>query len=290
MEQEIENQSVTCLVCSGRQFVPLCNTILLRCYQCGFVTANIKLSEDEIRKIYSEKYFAGEEYEDYVRDKIMLQKNFSARLKKIFSSVPQNQINNVLEIGCAYGFFGEMLKKKIPQASYLGFDASTEAVSYAKEKLGLNASAENYLDWKTEKKFTDIFMWDVIEHLERPDKFFEKINQDSVSGSRIYITTGDIGSWLARRQGCNWRMIHPPSHLHYFSKDTITMLLKKKGFTVKKIFYSPTSRSVKGIFYSLFMLKKKYSRWTEKIYNAIPENLSIAVNTFDIMFVIAEKD
>lgn len=281
---------MSCLVCGHDNFEFRCSDALAGCLNCGFVTANVQLSEQAIREIYSEKYFAGEEYEDYVRDKAMLQKNFSARLKKIFSIVPQNQITHVLEIGCAYGFFGEMLKEKLPHAFYFGFDASAEAVNYAKEKLGLDASAENYLDWKSEKKFTDIFMWDVVEHLERPDMFFEKINHDSLAGSRIYITTGDIGSWLARRQGCNWRMIHPPSHLHYFSKDTITMLLKKKGFTVKNIFYSPTSRSVKGIFYSLFMLKKKYSRWTEKIYNAIPDNLSIAVNTFDIMFVIAEKD
>jgi len=290
MEQESGSQSVTCLVCGGQQFVPQCSNILLRCTQCNFVTANVQLNEQAIREIYSEKYFAGEEYEDYVRDKSMLQKNFSARLKKIFSVVPQNQITEVVEIGCAYGFFGELIKIKIPHAAYLGFDASTEAVSFAKEKLGLNVSAENYLVWNEEKKFTDIFMWDVIEHLEHPDKFIEKINQDSVSGSRLYITTGDIGSWLARRQGCKWRMIHTPSHLHYFSKDTITKLLKKNGFTVKKIFYSTTSRSVKGIFYSLFMLKKNYPWWVEKMYTAIPENLSIAVNTFDIMFVIAEKD
>jgi SAM-dependent methyltransferase len=289
MEQEIKSE-FTCLVCGGQKFEPQCSSMLLHCLECGFVTANVRLSEEEIRKIYSEKYFAGEEYEDYVRDKVMLQKNFSARLKKICSIIPANRIADVLEIGCAYGFFGELIKRKIPNSTYLGFDASWEAVAYAKEKLGLNASAENYIEWKSEKKFTDIFMWDVIEHLERPDSFITKIAQDSVSGSRLYITTGDIGSWLARRQGCRWRMIHPPSHLHYFSKDTITLLLKKNGFTVKRIFYSPTSRSVKGIFYSLFMLRKNYSRWVGKIYHTIPENLSVAINTFDIMFVIAEKN
>ena len=157
MEQERESQSLICIVCGGITFEPQCNNILLRCAGCGFVTANIQPSENEIREIYSEKYFAGEEYEDYIRDKAMLQKNFSVRLKKIFSIVPKNQITNVLEIGCAYGFFGELLKLKVSHASYFGFDASIEAVSYAKEKLNLNASSENYLNWKSEKIFTDIF-------------------------------------------------------------------------------------------------------------------------------------
>jgi len=262
----------------------------MKCLNCGLVSANIQLSQEEIRKIYSENYFKGEEYEDYLRDKEVLQKNFSRRLKKIFSIVPENEIKDILELGCAYGFFGELVKVQLSKATYKGFDVAEEAVAYGKNNFSLDVSTENYLNSRSEKKFTDVFMWDVIEHLERPDKFIEKISSDTVSGSHLYITTGDIGSWLARKQKCNWRMIHPPSHLHYFSKDTITQLLKKNGFTVKKTLYPPTSRSVKVIFYSMFMLRKNYSWWVEKMYETIPENLFLTINTFDIMFVVAVKD
>jgi SAM-dependent methyltransferase len=280
----------TCLVCSEKKFIPRCNETLLRCSRCGFTTANALLSEDAIRKIYSEKYFVGEEYENYVRDKLMLQKNFYSRLKKIFSIVLKSEITDILEIGCAYGFFGELVKRELPHAQYLGFDVSADAVKFAKNNLGLNVSDESYLASKTGRKFSDVFMWDVIEHLQNPGEFIARISSDSASGSRLYLTTGDIGSWLARLQGCNWRMIHPPSHLHYFSKETITELLRKNGFKVRRILHVPVLRSAKGIFYSLFMLKKSYSHFTGKIYDLIPEKLSISVNTFDIMFVIAEKE
>ena len=46
------------------------------------------------------------------------------------------------------------------------------------------------------------------------------------------MTTGDIGSLMARWRGARWRQIHPPTHLHYFSKLTLAQLLERHGFTV----------------------------------------------------------
>ena len=288
--ENINLTNTVCLVCGQVTFKSLCNNILVKCLNCSFISANMQLSPEEIRKIYSENYFTGEEYEDYLRDKAVLQKNFSNRLKKIYSVFPSIKITNALEIGCAYGFFGELLKKNLNHVYYKGFDVTEEAIAYGKENFNLDVSTQNYLDYKTDQKFTDVFMWDVIEHLMNPEKFLEKINRDSAPGARLFITTGDIGALLAKTQKCRWRMIHPPSHLQYFSKETITLLLKKNGFTVKKVFYPPASRSAKVIFYSLFMLRKNYPQWVEKIYKSIPDTLYITINTFDIMFVIAVKD
>ena len=60
-------------------------------------------------------------------------------------------------------------------------------------------------------------MWDTIEHLKRPDLFVQKAAADLRPGGLIALTTGDIGSLNARLRGARWRMIHPPTHLHYFS-------------------------------------------------------------------------
>ena len=49
------------------------------------------------------------------------------------------------------------------------------------------------------------------------------------------------------------------------------------------------SKCFKLIFYSLFMLNKKHSTLTEKLYNLIPDKWYFPFNTFDIMFVIAVK-
>ncbi|MDH3246441.1 MAG: class I SAM-dependent methyltransferase, partial [Saprospiraceae bacterium] len=170
-----------------------------------------------------------------------------------------------------------------------GLDIANKAIHYAKSELTLNVYKEDFLNFKVNEKYTDIFLWDVIEHLPRPDQVLEKAHSCLTDSGRIFLTTGDIGSLLPRWQKEKWRMIHPPSHLHYFSASTIRKLLESKGFRIIDIRYPAIHRSVRQIFYSLFMLEKKPNGWKERILQSIPEHWSIPINTFDIMFVIAER-
>lgn len=281
---------MNCLVCDTSDFKKIYNDTLLKCEHCGFVTANLQIDKKVLEKIYTENYFKGEEYVDYIRDKDILQTNFKNRLNSILKVVQKEEINNVLEIGCAYGFFAEVLNNRLKKGHYIGYDIVPEAIEYGKTILGQNVHSKDYLETKTAEKYSDVFMWDVIEHLPDPEKFIEKISMETAAGGRIYITTGDIERFVPRVQKAKWRMIHPPSHLHYFSKRTLSMLLKKNGYNVINVSYPPVSRSIHLIFYSLFMLRKQPSSFVKKIYDLIPKSWSIPLNTFDIMFVIAEKE
>jgi len=84
-------------------------------------------------------------------------------------------------------------------------------------------------------------------------------------------------------------MIHPPTHLHYFSAGSLKRLLTGKGFQVKTVSYPPVARGVQQIFYSLFVLGKNPGNLVRKIHSAIPPGLAVSVNTFDIMFIMAQK-
>ena len=66
-------------------------------------------------------------------------------------------------------------------------------------------------------------------------EYLSKAYSETKAGGYIVITTGDISSLLAKIQRNNWRMIHPPTHLHYFSKRTLTKLLERIGYYVDKI-------------------------------------------------------
>ena len=282
--------TLNCIVCGNTNFNSLYNDVLLKCSACGFVTANIDIKPEALQEIYSEKYFKGEEYSDYLNDKNVLQKNFRHRLRKIKKTFPGKKMNNAMEIGCAYGFFGETLLGNFPHGNYIGFDIAKEAISYGRNNLKLNLVDADYLSVNPPASaYSDVFMWDVIEHLEHPEQFLTKIHNELETKGRLFITTGDIDALVPRIQKARWRMIHPPSHLHYLSKKTITALLEKKGFRVVKVAYSSVHRSIKQIFYSLFILNKKERKFLKKIYNLIPEKMSIPINTFDIMFVMAEK-
>jgi|WetSurSiteA1Bulk_404760.scaffolds.fasta_scaffold53248_1 SAM-dependent methyltransferase len=270
--------------------IPIFSETLLKCTQCKFVTANLGIDDDALKMIYNPNYFNGEEYLNYLQDKDIIQLNFEKRIHFIEKNRSDKlPLRNCLEIGCAFGFFGELLKKN-RSISYKGIDIVPEAIQYGNRVLNLDLSLGDYLEFSApEKPYTDVFMWDVIEHLQFPEKFIQKISGELASGGRLYITTGDFSSFLSRLQGKHWRLIHPPSHLHYFSKGNLIQLLGGNGFKIINTTYPPVYRSLRQIFYSLFILGKRKRALFEKLINRLPEHWNIRMNAFDILFIIAEK-
>ena len=284
------NKAPPCIVCQSDESRAMYGNLLRRCQVCGFVTASLDASTVDFSDIYGTEYFKGEEYLNYTLDKHVIQTNFRRRLARVFRFLPSDSMKAVLEIGCAYGFFGEVLRQEVPACSYVGYDIASEAVRHASVGLGLDARCQNYLESdEASEQFTDCFMWDVIEHLPRPDRIIKKIHGDLKPGGRLLITTGDIDRLLPRLQGPNWRMIHPPTHLHYFSRSTLSLMLESCGFKVCQVTYPSICRSVRLIFYSLLILRKKPSLISQSLYRFIPESLSLSMNTFDVMFMIATR-
>lgn len=254
---------------------------LTQCENCSLIYySNPKKSE--LKDLYQEGYFAGEEYLDYKNDKSIIQKNFYCRLKEIRRYIKEG---NLFEIGCAYGFFMDLAKKYF---SVEGVDITEKPTMFAKNELGLNVETGSYLDLNFENKKDVFCMWDTIEHLEKPEDFIAKISSELRVGGYFFLTTGDIGSLLAKARGKKWRMIHPPTHLYYFSADTITKLLKQHGMQVVSITHPGVYRSLKQILFSLFFLnKKRVPGICETILNKL--DFPVYINTFDIMMVIAKK-
>jgi 2-polyprenyl-3-methyl-5-hydroxy-6-metoxy-1,4-benzoquinol methylase len=282
-------QVTECLVCGANHWKPLYDQLLLKCANCGFITANLEVDQAQLDEVYTENYFKGEEYLDYLEDQEVQRLNFRDRIKEFEKVIGNSAPKNILEIGCAYGLFGDEARRQWPSAQYTGFDVVEEAIDHAKRQLGLDARNKDYLSEKLPQKHDAVFMWDVIEHLQHPDKFLAKVSDEMEPDGTLCITTGDIGALVPKLQGRKWRMIHPPSHLHYFSKKTIEKLLNAHGFELIRCSYPSISRSVRLIFFGLFMLNRNAPKWVSKLHNTIPSRWRVGINTFDIMFVIAKK-
>jgi 2-polyprenyl-3-methyl-5-hydroxy-6-metoxy-1,4-benzoquinol methylase len=279
-----------CIVCNDNYFLPRYNNTLKQCRTCSFVTTNFDVDEAELKRIYSANYFKGEEYLDYVMEKGCLQKNFAQRLNSIQKIIPNANITSALEIGCAYGFFAEVFHQYYPAANYIGVDVVEEAIRYGQDVLHLNLKLADFLNMDLAKSsFSDVFLWDVIEHLKEPHLFLDKISTCLQPSGRLYITTGDIGALLPRITKQKWRLIHPPTHIHYFSRKTLSQLLTRYEFMPINVSYPLIYRSARQIFYFLFLLNKKSPTILAKIHNIIPTSLFIPMNTFDIMFLMAIK-
>jgi SAM-dependent methyltransferase len=277
---------VHCLVCEGE--VPAENRMfrsLLRCPACGFVFADLPISEDDARHIYGVSYFAGGEYADYVGDKPVLQRNFAHRIETLATFSPGGRL---FEIGSAYGFFLELARERWLAA---GIDIAEEASAYAREQLKLDVRCGDFLETNLENDAYDVFcMWDTIEHLREPDRYVEKVAEHLRSGGHLALTTGDIGSRSARLQGSHWRLIHPPSHLAYFSVPTLTRLLRRCGLDVVHVSHPGFSRSLGAMVRPALRRINGWGtgigKWMDRTNWA---RASVQLNLFDIMYVIARK-
>ena len=76
----------TCLVCGGK-YRPSRLPGLLTCEECKFTTANLTLSEEELRQLYTAGYFTGNEYRDYVADRSVIEKQCRLRLRRLLPFV-----------------------------------------------------------------------------------------------------------------------------------------------------------------------------------------------------------
>jgi len=273
-----------CLVCGHVGFVSHWS-ILLKCPECGFVTAQLAGPVDP-HKLYDDRYFAGGEYLDYRADEVFFRENFRRRLAAVLR---RRSSGRLLEIGAAYGFFLDLAAGCF---EVIGFELNAEAARYGRERFGLDIRAEDFL----RASLSDLggpvdvtVMWDVIEHLERPDRCIAHVAELSSPGALVYITTGDMGSLVARLRGRRWRMIHPPTHLHYFDRGTIARLLARHGFNVLEIRSVGVARSMCQALYSVLVVGLGMRRAYDVLSWAVPPTWGLTVNTFDIMQVVAQK-
>ena len=271
-----------CLVCGADAWTPHLGD-LLRCTACEFVTADLSAPIDPAT-LYSEEYFRGAEYLDYAADEAFIKRTLQPRLDAVLA---RQRGGRLLEIGSAYGFFLDLARKHF---EVVGFEVSAAAAAHAREQLGLDVRADFLAASPADigAPVDATVMLDVIEHLEHPDRVIAHVAEVSRPGAALLITTGDIGSWVARHRGRRWRLIHPPTHLHYFSRPTLRRLLERHGFQVRDVRAVPVVRSVRQTLYTILALRMGRTALYQRLEPLVPATLGYPLNTYDIMQVVAE--
>jgi 2-polyprenyl-3-methyl-5-hydroxy-6-metoxy-1,4-benzoquinol methylase len=255
---------------------------IVKCPNCDLIFYSENQGSTE--NLYSESYFKGGEYHDYIEDKKVIQANFQKRiddLKKLKTN------GRLLEIGCAYGFFLDLARK---HWEVKGIDVSPEGVKHAKENLGLDAEQGDFLSMPDDSHGFDIIcMWDTVEHLSQPVRFIEKASRWLKPGGILVMTTGDIESRVAKFRKDKWRQIHPPTHLYYFSRNTLKKAVQNASLVPKSVSYVGYTRRYKTMAHNVFCLKSN----KPAIYNLFTLggklDFPVYLNLKDIMMMVAQK-
>lgn len=276
-----------CRVCESTAGYKPIFVQLHQCHGCGFITFP-NLDHDALLEIYNDEYFSGTEYPDYLGQQDALRRSMRRHLRQMARYQP-NQAS-LLEVGCAYGLFLDEARAEFGATT--GVDICQAPTTYAKEKLQLNVHCGNFdqIDFGSQR-FDVICLWDTIEHLANPEAYLMKATSLLNEDGMIFLTTGDIGSLNARVRGAHWRQIHPPSHLHYFSRRTITLLLNRLGMEVAGIETTAYYHTVFNILASIRMRGGGGGRLAAMALNLCGEararRIGFWIDLRDIMFVAA---
>jgi SAM-dependent methyltransferase len=255
---------------------------IVRCPGCGLKYFPY---ESGTENLYQAEYFHGVEYQNYSGDKETLQRNFRGRLKELLKICPAGKL---LELGCAYGFFLELAKNHY---QVKGCDITRDGVESARRNFGVDAVCADFLSLPEEPDSYDLVcLWDTIEHLPEPFLFLQKAGRWLKPGGHLVLTTGDIGSIAARLRGEHWRLIHPPTHLFYFDRESISRALKAAGLELVDFRHVGQSRSYRSMAYEIFVLRNPGLRWIFQLLTLGGRlDFPVYLNTFDIMQVTARR-
>lgn len=255
---------------------------IVKCPGCGL---DYFPDNADTSALYQRDYFHGAEYQSYSEEKEILQRNFRPRLEDILKKQSSGKL---LEIGCAYGFFLDLAKAHF---QVKGVDITVEGTESARKNFGVNTICADFSSLPDESGSYDVIcLWDTIEHLPEPFVYLKKAAAWLKPGGHLWLTTGDIGSHIARARGAKWRQIHPPTHLYYFDRSTIEKALLQAGLKMEKFEHVGQYRSLRTMAYVLFVLRSRRFKWLYDLFTLGGRfDLPVYLNTYDIMQVTAIK-
>jgi 2-polyprenyl-3-methyl-5-hydroxy-6-metoxy-1,4-benzoquinol methylase len=139
---------------------------------------------------------------------------------------------SLFDIGSGWGHF-LAAGKKLGYDVY-GVELANQPYLYSKNELNLPVDRADFLQMNEERKFDVLTMWDVLEHIDMPDKFIEKCSKLQNAGGYLFIQVPQIDSYIAKRFKSKWKMISL-DHVNYFSKETMKKLLSQHGYEVVQL-------------------------------------------------------
>lgn len=148
----------------------------------------------------------------------------------------------LLEVGCWVGFLLDEARRRGWRA--LGVEPSTFASAIARERFGLDVlNADLFTAELDLGAYDAVILADVIEHLRDPAGALDRITHLTRPGAILYLALPDAGSRLARVMGVRWWSVIP-THLQYFTRQSLSTLLARRGWEPLELETAPKAFTV----------------------------------------------
>ena len=176
-----------CVVCGSTELAAPLYRGIVRCPACGYVSADMRLTDEELFALYNEQFFTGAEFSDYAADERFFRKNFRLRFRELRKFLDPARHKHLLEIGSAYGFFLDEVRAEFESVE--GIDITDAGVAHAREHFNLNVVQADFLahDYGAQK-FDVVCMCEILEHLDEPEEVVASAFKLLKPGGRFILT------------------------------------------------------------------------------------------------------
>ena len=212
---------------------------IVQCTKCGLAFINPQPLPEETGKLYPEVYYENRNTPIWI-------KKYHRRYLYI-RNLPGNKI---LDIGCAKGDFLNYIRR-------YGYEVAGYEEICSENPYDFPIYSEEPHDIiKTKERYDIITAWGVLEHLQKPSRYFELAgNLLKKKGFFVFLVTNieSIASRFLFSEDI-------PRHMTFFSPATIERYGEKYGFSVEKIYHKNDVYSMPYIDFLnwlLFKLSKK---------------------------------
>lgn len=209
---------------------------VVKCRHCGFVYVNPRIANEDLPKLYSSDYFRNRQYGylDYEATAHLRKKNFERWYRDIQPFLKVDK-GNVLDIGCASGYFLEILRSK--GWNVQGIELDPAMIAVLKEK-NIPAYTYTFDTFQTNEKYHLITLFDVLEHLPDIKDTFTRLASLLHPDGIVALITPDAESFQHKLFGKRWFQLKPQEHIHYFSASTLQKVIAPHNLSVVKIMHS----------------------------------------------------
>jgi len=205
-----------------------------KCKKCGLVFLSPRMTPEEERIFYEKEY--GDIYsteKGTTPDKL-----FQSRLpdaNRYFDWVKPylDHSHKCLELGCASGYFLATIRDTVAHVS--GIETHKLLSAYCRN-IGINTYES--LEKCGDAQFDRVFMFFLLEHIGDPVQYLHSVDRVMKPGGKLFIVVPNVNDALMSLYDIPAfkDFYFTPAHQYYYTKETLTAMLKKAGMSTVSIF------------------------------------------------------
>ncbi len=235
-----------CPVCDGaeiRDKYEVSGYAIAECRTCTALFVREKLSGAFLADYYQklEGHFA------YDADNRHCVEYYYRQLKREIDELKPER-GRILDVGCSAGYFLELMTGWDRH----GVEVSADYGRQARAALGDGIFIGPLADYPSRPEYFDVItLQDVFDHFADPYESLRQCRAMLRPGGLLVIKVHNIACLYAKLSGPRFYALIPPSHLVYFNRRSLRVILERAGLALRRARFIGQVLQLKMVFYRL---------------------------------------